>query len=75
MSSSSEYLTVLRSVINNLQEATRDPRLPDLSVEEIAYWFHNVRCEDIQAALLDIDESILIAHSSRDSVVGAVKYC
>ncbi len=51
MPSNSEYLAVLSTVVSSLREALRDERLPDLNGEEIEFWFHAVRREDIQAVL------------------------
>ncbi len=51
MPSNSEYRAVLRTVVSSLREALRDERLPDLNAEEIEFWLHAVRLEDIQAVL------------------------
>ncbi len=51
MLSSPEYLAVLCTVVCSLREALRDERLPDINAEDIEFWFHAVRLEDIQAVV------------------------
>jgi hypothetical protein len=65
-----EYLVVLRAVVTKLLEVMSEPRLPDLSAEEIEYWFHGVRVEDIEKALFEPEENAFgIAGQTIDSPV------
>lgn len=46
-----EFLYVLSKVVSALEQAMHDKRLPDLTAEQFADWFHSVQAEDVQCVL------------------------
>lgn len=46
-----EYIAVLAEVVEALRGAMADRRLPDLTTEQIAWWFRTVTAPDVRTAM------------------------
>jgi hypothetical protein len=46
-----EYIAVLAEAVEAVRSAMVDRRLPDLTPEQMAWWFHTVTASDVRTAM------------------------
>jgi hypothetical protein len=52
---SPEYRQLLREVVHCLLQASRDPRLPNLSPEQAHYWLTNLPLSQVEVAFRELE--------------------